>query len=305
MGYEAHSNIAMRKLAILVLIALPLLSQRSALIRTNVDLVLVSATVTDRKGVTVNGLGPDQFTILEDKAARPILSFSRQEVACSVGVILDTSGSMRDKLTAATRAVQAFLDTANPEDRSFVMAVGTRPGVLSGFTADVGTLRNSLIATRAEGATALVDTIYLGLSRMRSVHNRRKALLVVSDGMDNHSLYSASDLLRMVQEEDVQIYTIGIAANAAGKKAIQLAEERRGLALLDDLANRTGGLSFTIENSDDVMPATGKISRAIRDEYVIGYRAATKPDSAKWRNIQVKVSLPDLRVYARRGYYAP
>jgi len=218
-------------------------------IRADVRMVLVSAIVADRKGVSVNGLTQDKFTILEDTAPQPILTFSREEAPCSVGVILDLSGSMRDKLPAATAAVRAFLKTANPEDESFLMAVASRPESLLSFTDDAGTLRNSLRAARAEGSTALIDTVYLGLSRMRSARNPRRALLIVSDGMDNNSRYSKAELLRTVQERDVQIYTIGIAERPAGKKAIQLTEESRGLALLGELA----GQGFVRVRIDDVV----------------------------------------------------
>jgi Ca-activated chloride channel family protein len=276
----------------------------SKVIRADVRLVLVSAIVTDRKGVTVNGLTQDNFTILEDNVAQPILAFSREEVPCSVGVILDLSGSMRDKLPAATAAVRAFLETANPEDEIFLMAVASRPEILLSFTEDVVTLGNSMRAARAEGSTALIDTVYLGLNRMRSARNARRALLIVSDGMDNNSRYSKAELLRTVQEQDVQIYTIGLAERPAGKKAIQLTEEARGLALLDDLADRSGGMSFTVVNSDGMLPAASKISQAVREQYVVGYRQSDRDDSGKWHAVQLKINSPQLKVYARKGYYS-
>jgi Ca-activated chloride channel family protein len=273
-------------------------------IRADVRLVLLSAIVTDRKGVIVNGLTQDNFTILEDKVPQPILAFSSEEVPCSVGVVLDLSGSMRDKLPAATAAVRAFLKTANPEDESFMMAVASRPESLLNFTDDVGTLQNSLRTARAEGSTALIDTIYLGLNRMRSARNARRALLIVSDGMDNNSRYSKSELLRTVQEQDVQIYTIGIAERPAGKKAIQLMEEARGLALLGDLADLSGGMSFTVVNSDGILPAASKIGQAVREQYVIGYRQSDRDDSGKWHAVQLKINPPQLKVYGRKGYYS-
>jgi Ca-activated chloride channel homolog len=273
-------------------------------IRADVRMVLVSAIVADRKGVSVNGLTQDKFTILEDTAPQPILTFSREEAPCSVGVILDLSGSMRDKLPAATAAVRAFLKTANPEDESFLMAVASRPESLLSFTDDAGTLRNSLRAARAEGSTALIDTVYLGLSRMRSARNPRRALLIVSDGMDNNSRYSKAELLRTVQERDVQIYTIGIAERPAGKKAIQLTEESRGLALLGELAGLSGGMSFTVVNPDGILPAASKISRAIREQYVVGYRQSDRDDPGKWHAIQLRINSPQLKVYARKGYYS-
>ena len=292
-------------------IAIPLLAQHQPqipggfkTIRADVDLVLVSTVVTNRKGSSVTGLAADQFTILEDKVPRPIVSFSREEIPCSVGVILDLSGSMRRKLPAATAAVRAFLNGFNPEDETFLMAVSSRPESLFGFTDDAAGLQNRLMATRADGGTALIDTVYLALNRMHSARNARKALFIVSDGMDNNSRYSKAELLRTVQEQDVQVHTIGIAARSPGKKPIELVEESRGLALMTDLADRSGGLNFTVVNPEDIQPATTKIGRAIRDQYVVGYRPASQRDSGKWRSIQVKVAVPQLRAYARKGYYS-
>lgn len=298
-------------LVLSLFIALPLLSQRkpavpgpSKTIRADVDLVLVSAVVTDRKGVAVTGLSADKFAILEDKVPQPIVAFSAEEVPCSVGVIVDLSGSMRQKLQDATRAVRTFLNGFSPDDETFLMAVSSRPESLLSFTNDVGTLQNQLVTARAEGSTALIDTVYLALNRMHSARNSRKALLIVSDGMDNNSRYSKSELLRTVQEQDVQIHTIGIATRAPGKKAIELVEESRGLALMTDLADQSGGLNFTVVNGEDIPSATARIGRAVRDQYVVGYHPAGKQDSGKWRSIQVKVTVPQLRAYARKGYYS-
>ena len=273
-------------------------------IRADVNLVLVPAVVTDRKGATVNGLTRDNFRVLENKVPQDIVALSNQDAPCSIGIVLDLSGSMRTKLRAATDAVRAFLETANPEDEVFLLTVGSRPHSLSDFTADFAALQNRVVAARADGDTALVDTVYWGLSRLRSARNGRGALLVVSDGMDNNSRYSKAELLRVAEESDVQVYTIGIADSTAFKKAIELTEQSRGLAFLSDLAARSGGMSFKAVISDDVEPAVLKIGRAIRNEYVIAYGQTSANDAGKWRSIQVKVSPPEFRVYARAGYYA-
>jgi Ca-activated chloride channel family protein len=235
---------------------------------------------------------------------QPIVSFSKEEVPCSVGVVLDLSGSMRQKLPSATAAVRAFLKGFNPEDETFLMAVSSRPENLIGFTSDANILQNKLMASRAEGSTALIDTVYLALNRMHAARNARRALFIVSDGMDNNSRYSKAELLRTVLEQDVQIHTIGVAARSPGKKPVELVDESRGLALMTDLAEDSGGLNFTVVNAEDIQPATSKIGQAIRDQYVVGYRPAGKRDSGKWRSIQVKVAVPQLRAYARKGYYS-
>ncbi len=274
-------------------------------LQTNVDLVLVPVIVTNRAGATVSGLASTSFTVLEDNTPRPIVSLGREDVPASVGVIVDLSGSMGSKLGVATRAMRAFFDTANPEDEAFLLTVSSRPDTVSAFTSDFGLLQSGLLAARTGGATALIDTVYLGLHQMRAAHNKHKALLIISDGMDNHSRYSERELMRVAEESDVQIYTIGMAPSLANKKPIELTEERNGLAFLGHLAERTGGLSFTLASYEDPASVATKISRAIRDQYLIGYRPVESGEPGKWRKIQIRVSLPEVRVSSRIGYFVP
>lgn len=273
-------------------------------IRADSDLVLVPVHVMNRAGASINGLEAGSFSIFENKLPRDIVSFGNEDTPCSLGVVLDLSGSMASKLRAASSALHAFLDTANPEDEAFLMTVSTRPQSISGFTDDFGFLQSRLLGTDAGGATALTDTIYMALDRMRKARHGHKALLVISDGMDNHSRYTASELLRRVEEEDVQIYAIGVQTWAITKKFMELQEEYAGQAFLEALADRTGGLKRTIRDFNEAPPIAAELSRAIRDQYLIGYRPAARDDSGKWRAIQVKVSIPATRVSARTGYYS-
>ena len=258
--------------------------------------------VTNRSGTAVDGLTASSFTVFEDKDPRPILSFGTEDVPCSVGVVVDLSGSMQSKAGIAAGAMRAFFDTANPQDEAFLLTVSTRPDTISGFTRDFGNLEYQLSMSRSGGATALVDTVHLALSRLKEAHNSRRALLVISDGMDNHSRYSEAELLRLAEEADVQIYTIGMAPSLANKKAIELTEERNGLAFLDHLAERSGGLSFTLASYEDPVPTASKIGRAIRDQYLIGYRPSVS-EPGKWRTVHVKVDLPQVHVSSRNGYF--
>jgi Ca-activated chloride channel family protein len=278
-------------------------SFRSPDLRVNVDLLLLPVTVTDRFGAVVDNLVEPSFTILEDNTPRPIVSFNSEDAPCSVGVVVDISGSMGGKNRLAAEAMRAFFDTANPDDEAFLLTVSTRPNSLSGFTTDFGNLQSQLSMSRPGGATALVDTVQLALRRLRESHKSRRALLIISDGMDNNSRYSEAALLRLAQEADVQIYTIGMATSAVNKKGIELTEEPRGLAFLSQLSERSGGLNFTLGTYENPVPIASKISRAIRDRYLIGYHPSTS-EPGKWRAIRVKVNVPRLRVSTRNGYYA-
>ena len=277
---------------------------RPATFRTDSQMVLVPVTVTDHKGKTVNGLRAENFTILDDRMPQRIVSFSSEDAPCSVGLILDVSGSMRDTLYAAKEVARAFLAESNPEDEFFLMTVSTRPEAISGFTTDTATLLNSVQRIRPDGDTALIDTVYAGLHRMHAAKRPRRALLVLSDGMDNHSRYSKGELMSVAVEADVQIYTILIDNTPAGKKPIELMEERRGRILLEDLAEKTGGLHFRAVSMTDANQVAAKVARALRNEYVIGFQIQTPAESGKWHRIRVKADVPDTSVYARNGYYS-
>src|SRR5262249_37452508 len=149
------------------------------------------------------------------------------------------------------------------------------------------------------------DSVYLALTRMREAHNARKALVIISDGMDNHSRYSKRELMALALEADVQIYTISLNDVPRHKKPIEMQEERRGLWLLDDLATKTGGLNFTIVEMDQAAKVAGKIGTALRNQYVLGYRPPENGQTGKWRKIQVKANVPGVHLYSRTGYYAP
>ena len=274
---------------------------RSPDMRVDVDMVLLPVIVTNRAGAVVHGLPASSFTVLEDKFPKPIVSFGSEDVPCSVGVVVDLSGSMQSKATSAAGAMRAFFDTANPEDEAFLLTVSTKPDTLSGFTHDFGNLESQLSGAHVGGATALVDTIHLALERLHGAHYPNRALLIISDGMDNHSRYSEMELLHYAEEADVQIYTIGMAPSAGNKKAIELTGERNGLAFLDHLADRSGGLSFTLASYENPVPAASKIGHAIRDQYLIGY-CPSPGEPGKWRSVKVTVDVPQLHVSSRTGY---
>jgi Ca-activated chloride channel homolog len=184
------------------------------------------------------------------------------------------------------------------------MTISSAPAQISGFTSEYGDLLDRLQFRKASGSTAFVDTLYLALSHMRAARNERRALLVISDGMDNHSRYSKGELKNMALEANVQIHTIALYDPPLNKKPMELQEERRGLLLLDEVARQTGGLHFVAANQTEIEECVAKIGRALRSEYVIGYQPRSLDRSGKWRQIQVKTTLPDVRVYARSGYYA-
>ena len=271
--------------------------------RADSTLVLVPVTVVDRRGAFVNGLASDAFTLTEDGVRQRISSFSEEDTPVSMGIVLDLSGSMKGVLGAAKESLRALMNDANPADEAFLNAVSTRPRAYSGFTQDFDRVLSRIASEDAGGNTALFDTICASLKQLRSGVYTRKALLVISDGMDNHSRYSRQELLEQALESGAQIYTIAVGNPPPASKPIELLEERRGLLFLDELAAKTGGVSFIVRGRTDIREAAASIGQALRNQYTIGYVPRGNGRSGRWRRIRVKVAGSGIRAHARAGYH--
>jgi Ca-activated chloride channel family protein len=276
-------------------------------IRIEVPLVLVQVSVIDPYNRFVTGLDKEHFTVLEDKKEQAIAHFSNEDVPLSAGILFDSSGSMSDKLDKARAAVMQFFRSSNPEDEFFLISFNDRPSQVSDFTQVESELQNRLNFTEAKGRTSLLDAIYLGLSEMRKARHSRKVLLIFSDGGDNHSRYSEGDIKRAVKEADVQIYAVGIYEPYSSRS--RTPEELAGPSLLTEIAEMTGGRQFPVENPNDLPDIARKISRELRNLYVLGYTPTNDARDGKWRKIQVRLNpprgLPPLQLFNKAGYYAP
>jgi Ca-activated chloride channel family protein len=209
---------------------------------------------------------------------------------------------MKGVLGAAKESLRALMKDANPADEAFLNAVSTNPRAYSGFTDRFYELLQKVAFEAAGGNTALIDTIYGSLNQLRSGVHTRRALLVISDGMDNHSRYSREELLQRAVESDAQIYTIAASASSPYAKPMTVMEERRGLLFLDELSAKTGGMSFIVHSPADIAAAAATIGQTLRNQYTIGYVPRGKGRSGQWRRIRVKVADSGLRAYARTGF---
>jgi Ca-activated chloride channel family protein len=272
--------------------------------KTDVDLVLVPVTITDPLNRIITGLDRDNFDLFEGKNRQEIKTFSSEDAPASLGVIFDMSSSMASKMERAREAVIEFLKTANPQDEFFMIAFADTPKQISDFTTSIEDIQGKLVYTIPKGRTALLDAIYLGISKMRQAKFPKKALLIISDGGDNHSRYTEGEIRSAVKEADSLIYAIGIY-----DYYFRTAEERLGPTLLSDIAEITGGRAFTVDNPNDLANVSTKIGIELRNQYVLGYRPNNVARDGKWRKIKVKLippkGLPPLRVHAKTGYYAP
>lgn len=280
------------------------MSFRTKTIQKNVDLVLVNVTVTDDWNRIVTGLEKENFTILEGNEIQEVRKFSSEDAPISLGVIFDMSGSMVEKIAKAREAVVEFFKTANPQDEFFMITFNDRPELVSDFTNSVEDVQGKLVYTVPRGKTALLDAIYMGLNKMKDAHNSKKALLIISDGGDNHSRYTEGEIKSGVKEADVQIYAIGLYT----VNPIQQ-EEINGPSLLTEVTEVTGGRTFTINNPNELADVATKIGIELRNQYVLAYRPTNKTRDGRWRKIKVKLTppkgLPHLNVFAKTGYYAP
>ncbi len=276
-------------------------------IRADVDLALVNVTVTDPFNRLVTGLDADNFRVFEDNVEQEVVTFSSEDVPISIGVIFDFSGSMSNKIDKSREAALEFFKTANPQDEFFLVTFNERAELTSTFTNSVEDLQSRMMVTAPHGRTALLDAIYLGLSQMRGARNAKRALLILSDGGDNHSRYNENDIKRLVKEADTQLYAIGIFDPLGYRN--RTPEELNGPTLLSEITELTGGRVFAVEHLSDLPDIATKIGMELRNQYVLGYKPSNHIHDARWRKIKVKLrppkGLPPLNVYAKTGYYAP
>jgi Ca-activated chloride channel family protein len=280
---------------------------RRGSLRVDTTLVPIPVTVTDPLNRFVTGLEKEHFRLFEDKVEQKISYFSSEDAPISIGLVFDTSGSMGSKLQKSRQAVAQLLRTANPEDEFFLVQFNDRPVLALGFTRDTDEIQNRLTFIESKGRTALLDSVYLALNQMKKAHNPRKALVVISDGGDNSSRYTESEIRNLVREADVQIYAIGIyePLNSLGRTA----EEMAGPSLLSEIAEQTGGRHFPVDNLSELPDVAERIGIELHNQYVLFYAPSNAVKDGKYRHVQVKLiqpkGLPPLKAFWRLGYYAP
>lgn len=272
-------------------------------------LVLLPVTVVDSHGALLSGLSANSFVVRQDHVPRPIVSFATDDAPVSVGIVFDTSGSMTPVLGKARMLLQSMLREANQQDEAFLFTVSTRPRLELPFTSDFGTLLSRSIFLRAGGGTALVDTICEALQSCRLGRNQRRALVVVSDGRDNRSRHSTAELMALAEESDVRVHSLTVF-DAGQRKPIELSEERAGIRFLSELSRRTGGMQIIMRGeAAEISEAAGRVGRALREEYVLGYRPeeVTREGSSekdveskgRWHPVDVQVRVPGARAFSR------
>jgi Ca-activated chloride channel family protein len=264
--------------------------------RLDSDLVLIPVSVTDSRNHAVTGLERDAFRVFENQTEQQVVQFAREDAPISVGIVFDSSNSMTGKLGKSREAMNQFLRFANPEDEFFLVEFSSRPRLTVPFTSDIGEIQNRLMLIRSKGTTALLDAVYLAMDCMKRARYQRRALLVLSDGGDNDSRYTQTEMRNRVRESDLWIYAMGIydhEESAAGQK------------LLEGMAEESGGRHYAVKSLVDLPAVAARISLELRNQYILGYKPSDARHDGKYRRVQVKVMEDShLRVSWRPGYYA-
>ncbi len=275
-------------------------------LRVDVPLVLIPVHVTNPLGASVTNLNKDNFHLFEDNVEQTITQFACEDAPLSIGLLFDASGSMRNKMKQSSEAAAAFFRTANPEDEFFLVEFNERPRLAMPFTRDSDEIYKRIVHTRPMGRTSLLDAIHMGLLQMKSAKNLRKAIVIFSDGGDNRSRYTESEIKIAMREGDVQVYAMGIFEPEDTRK--RTPEEENGPQLLTELADETGGRHYPVRHLEDLPSVCARIGNELRNQYLIGYAPTSAAQDGKFRQVKVTVSAPEnmppLRAHHRLGYYA-
>ena len=273
------------------------------------DLVLVPVTVTTHNGRVVPGLAKEHFTILEDNVPQVITHFTSEDAPATIGLVFDCSDSMGGpKLARAQEAAYALLSNAGPQDEFFLIRFSDRPELLVTSTRQTGEVRRAVETLRVGGFTAVLDAVKMAWFEMSKAEHRRKAIVLFSDGEDNHSRTTAAEFKQLATESDTTIYTLFISESW---NAAPLVPSNRitGAALLNDIARHTGGHMFVVSEVKQLPKIAAKIGSWIRSQYVLGYVPSSGELSSRYHRIQVKIEkpagFPKLHSSWRLGYYAP
>lgn len=274
-------------------------------IRVDVNLVVLHTTVLDEKARFVDGLGQSNFRVYEDKVEQKLSLFKREDVPVSMGLVIDNSGSMRDKRARVNEAALTLVQTSNPSDEAFVVNFNDDfyLDLDKDFTNSIPELKEALERIDARGSTALYDAIIGSLDHLKKASKDKKVLLVVTDGEDNISRNSLEKTIKEIQKTNVVIYTIGLLSEESKREA------KRAKRALTDIAEASGGVAYFPQDVNQVHDICVQVAHDIRNQYTLGYYPTNMKKDGTYRTVQVQVIPPrgkgKLSARTRNGYYAP
>jgi VWFA-related protein len=271
--------------------------------RTESRLVVCHTTVVDKDGHLITGLPQQAFTVYENKVKQQIRRFSSEDIPVSIGLVIDNSGSMRDKREKVAAAALALVRASNPADEVFVVNFNDEAYLDTpaekGFTNDIGEMEKALARIDFRGGTRMRDAIKMSIQHLKKGRMDKKVLVVVTDGNDNDSSTSMDELIKTAQQSEVLIYSIGLLTDESWGEA------RKAKRALKALADATGGETWFPKDVDDVGAIARQVAKDLRSQYVIAYSPLNQAMDGSYRQIRITVrakSSPVVRT--RSGYYA-
>jgi Ca-activated chloride channel family protein len=280
------------------------------------ELVELPVTVVDQKNQVVSDLDKSRFVVYEDNNKQEVSLFSREETPVSLGLVLDTSGSMKKKLSKVIAAAKSLVRQSHPRDEYFVIEYKEEAELIEDFTSEIGLISDALDNMIASGPTALLDAVYLSVDHaQKRGRNQRKAVLLVTDGEERDSYYKRDQVFELLRKSEVQVYVIGFPQGLGEAKIFVETEskrlnkdEKRARKLVEELAQVSGGRAFFPQSLDELDPIAATIARELRLQYIIGYTPSNSQRDGTWRTVRIEVT-PDkqrgkLTARTRAGYYA-
>ena len=280
-------------------------TRTSPTFRVNSDLVLIRVSVVDSSNRPVLGLTRDRFHVFDNGVRQEIKSFGTDDDPVSLGFVFDASSSMRTVLSKSRQAVSQVCRWADPQDEYFLVTFAKRASLEVNFTSNCGDIQDRLLWVPALGDTSLIDGTYLSFQKLRHARHAHKALILVSDGGENASRYSAEELKDLAMESDAQLYAVGIGSFEPDGPV----EEEEGPELLFDLARSTGGRYFAAGRAQDLPEISRQIADELRNEYVVGYSASDLSRPGEYHSVSIKITRtrgqPKYSTFWKREYYLP
>ena len=302
-----HLGIKIRRMRLLsVAPALLLLLCTSGYARTSPcseSPVQLPVSVTDQTGHPVPNLGTDNFTVTEDGQPRQICRVTSNDEPWTIGFVLDNSASTASHLNWELASITGFLKFANPKNQYFVMGASRPPGLIADFTPLSQQLAAALAAVQPGHSTALLDAISMSIDKMKTAEHSRRALILLSDGGDNHSAHTENDVRSALRQSSLQVYFIG-----SPRWDAPTIEERNAIHEMQDLTSDRGGIMMSVTSGQESAQAGGAISVLLRHQYLLAYNSGHQHDDRKWRSVKVTVSQPGsphAKIYSPTGYYGP
>ncbi len=277
-------------------------------IRIDTELVQLDLRVVDKRATPVFDLKKEDFTVYEDHVKQAIESVSSEEVPLSLGIAVDTSGSMRTRLQAIIGAAQGLIKEMRPKDEAFLVQFKTEVKLIQDFTQDQKKLDDALGELYASGGTALLDAIIeTSTHAQQKGHERRKALIVISDGLEKNSSVKERAVLEAIKKNEVQVYLVGFIDDANSSSPASRWQSKKGKDMLENLAADSGGRAFFPKRADEMPAIAAQIGKDLRTQYVLSYYPSNERRDGTFRRVNVVVKERTggkLVVHTRQGYYA-